>query len=68
MSQLSKHLQENPGADFVAAFIGALIVSAAVYAFDRQIAEKITEFAFFSLVTGVALQILALRRQARPSQ
>ena len=62
MSQLSKHLQENPGADFVVAFILALLIVALVYPLDGEIANKIASFAFLSLVAGVVLQVLALGR------
>jgi hypothetical protein len=64
-SQLSGRLRENPGADFIAAFILALIVVALVYPFDREVADKITNFAFLSLVAGVALQILGLRTERK---
>jgi hypothetical protein len=62
-SKLFRYLLENPGADFVAAFILALIVIAFVYPFDRDIAEKVANFAFFSLVAGVVLQALSLGRK-----
>ena len=61
--ELSRYLQENPGADFVAAFIVSLIVIALVYPFSRDIAEKIASFAFFSLVAGVILQALSMGRR-----
>ena len=66
MSQLSKYLQENPGADFVVAFILALLIVALVYPLDRDIADKIVSFAFFSLVSGVVLQVLTLRQKDAP--
>ena len=68
-SKLTGYLLENPGADFVAAFILALIVVAFVYPFDRYIADRVANFAFFSLVAGVVLQVLALRRkEAQPDE
>ena len=67
--KLSRYLLENPGADFIAAFILALIVIAFIYPFHREIAEKVANFAFFSLVAGVVLQVLALRRkEAQPDE
>ncbi len=62
-SKISRHLRENPGADFVAAFIIALIIIALVYLFDVEIANELANFAFFTLVAGVVLQILALWRE-----
>ena len=64
-SRFSLHIRENPGADFIAAFIVALIIVAFVYSFDKDIANELTNFAFFSLVAGVILQALALRRDKK---
>jgi hypothetical protein len=64
-SQLSGRLRENPGADFVVAFILALLIVAFAYPLDRDIADKIANFAFLSLVAGVALQILGLRTERK---
>ena len=61
-SRISLYIRENPGADFFAAFIVALIIVAFIYSFDEDIANELTNFAFFSLVAGVILQALALRR------
>ena len=60
-------MRENPGADFIAAFIAALILVAFIYPFVPDIANEIVNFAFFSLVAGVILQILSLRRSSKPS-
>ena len=60
-SRISLYIRENPGADFIAAFIVALIIVAFLYSFDETIANELTNFAFFSLVAGVILQALALR-------
>lgn len=61
-SRISGYVRENPGADFIVAFIVALIIVAFVYPFDADIANELINFAFFSLVAGVILQVLALRR------
>ena len=66
-SRFSLYIRENPGADFIAAFIVALIIVAFVYSFDKDIANELTNFAFFSLVAGVILQALALRRDKEDS-
>lgn len=47
----------------MAAFIVSLIVIALVYPFSNDIANKIANFAFFSLVAGVILQVLSLDRK-----
>ena len=62
-SRISLYIRENPGADFIAAFIVALIIVAFIYPFAEDIANELTNFAFFSLVVGVILQALALRRK-----
>jgi len=64
MSQLSKRLRENPGADFLVAFILALLVVAVVYPLDRDIVDKIASFSFVSLVAGVVLQVLAQKSES----
>jgi hypothetical protein len=65
-SRVSDYLRENPGADFIAAFIIALVLAALIYPFGPDIANEIVNFAFFSLVAGVILQILSLRRSNKP--
>lgn len=66
-SRISLYIRENPGADFIAAFIVALIIVALIYPFAEDIANELTNFAFFSLVAGVILQALALRRDKEDS-
>jgi hypothetical protein len=58
-------IRENPGADFIAAFIITLIIVALIYPITKDIANELTNFAFFSLVAGVILQALALRRDKK---
>jgi Na+/H+-dicarboxylate symporter len=62
-SGLPRYLAENPGADFVAAFILALVFVAFIYPFSKDIAEKIMNVAFFSLIVGVILQVLSFKRR-----
>jgi hypothetical protein len=66
-SRISLYIRENPGADFIAAFIIMLLIVACVYPYDPDIADELTNFAFFSLVAGVILQVLALRRNKEDS-
>jgi predicted ABC-type exoprotein transport system permease subunit len=66
-SRISLYIRENPGADFIAAFIVALIIVALIYPFTADIANELTNFAFFSLIAGVILQALALRRKKEDS-
>lgn len=63
--RISRYLHENPGADFIAAFIITLIIVALIYPFAADIANELTNFAFFSLVAGVILQTLTLRRNKK---
>ena len=63
VSRISLYLRDNPGADFIAAFIITLIIVALIYPYTEDIANELTNFAFFSLVAGVILQALSLRRK-----
>jgi len=63
-SRVSDYLRENPGGDFIIAFIVALMVVAVIYPFAPDVANEIVNFAFFSLVAGVALQILSSQRKS----
>ena len=67
-SRISSYIRENPGADFIAAFIVTLIIVALIYPFTEDIANELTNFAFFSLVAGVILQVLALRNRREKSE
>jgi len=62
-SRISRYVRENPGADFILAFIITLIIVALIYPFAEDIANELTNFGFFSLVAGVILQVLALRNR-----
>ena len=59
-SRFLRYTLENPGADFVAAFIVALIIVAIIYPLNQDMANEIMNFAFFSLIIGVVLQVIAL--------
>jgi len=67
-STVSGYLRENPGADFIVAFLITLIIAAFIYPFTEDIANELTNFAFFSLLAGVILQALALRRSNKNSE
>lgn len=66
-SRVRLYIQDNPGADFITAFILVLIIVAFIYPFDQDIANGLTDFAFFSLIAGVILQVLALLRNKKDS-
>jgi len=66
-SGIRLYLRDNPGADFIAAFVVALIIAAFIYPFDQDIANGLTYFAFFSLLVGVVLQALTLRGDKKDS-
>ena len=66
-SRISRYIRENPGADFIAAFLITLIIVALIYPITENIANELTNFAFFSLVAGVILQFLTLRRIKKTS-
>jgi len=56
-------LRENPGAVFILLFILSLIAAAAIYPYDRHFAEELGPYAFYFLVVGVVLQVIAIARQ-----
>ena len=66
-SKVVRFLRENPGADFIAAFLVALTLVAFIYPFDQVVANQIVDFAFFSLIAGIILEILIRRRGIRPN-
>ena len=62
---ISHYLRENPGADFIAAFIVALIAATIVNFYDRDLANEYAMLAFFSLVASVILQTLTMRSRKK---
>jgi hypothetical protein len=62
------YLKENPGAVFILVFILALIVIAVIYSYDRALADELATNAFYFLVVGVLLQVVAVARQKHADQ
>jgi len=64
---IKKYLKENPGAPFIIAFIAMLITCSILVAYKRiSSANKLAIYAFYSLVIGVALQLIAsIRHKSR---
>jgi len=67
-SKISRYILQNPGGDFVAASIATLILVAFIYPFAEDIANEIVTFALVSLIAGVILQVLTLRRHEHDSK
>ena len=65
IGRVPSYVKENPGAFFILVFILALIVIAVIYTYDRALADELATNAFYFLVVGVLLQVVALARQKR---
>jgi uncharacterized membrane protein len=61
-SGITRYLRKNPGADFIVSFLLALMIVAFVYHFDRGLASEFANLALVSLMAGIILQGLSLRR------
>ena len=57
------YFKENLGAPFIIGFM-TLLTSAAIYLSlgDEAFAEKLAEYAYYSLVIGVILQLISLKK------
>jgi predicted ABC-type exoprotein transport system permease subunit len=66
-SRISAYIRENPGSDFIVAFMIAMLLVALVFPFDQDMANELANLAFFTLVAGVILQALALRHRKEDS-
>jgi len=62
------YVRENPGAVFILVFILALIVIAGIYTYNKDLADELATNAFYFLVVGVLLQVIALARQKRTDE
>jgi hypothetical protein len=65
LGKVPTYLKENPGAPFILVFILALVVIAIIYSYDRALADELATNAFYFLVVGVLLQVIAVARQKR---
>jgi glycerol uptake facilitator-like aquaporin len=61
-SWIVRYLRKNPGADFIASFLVALILVAFVHPLGEEPAKQFANLAFVSLIAGIALQGLSLTR------
>jgi len=68
IGRVPSYVKENPGAFFILVFILALIVIAVIYTYDRALADELATNAFYFLVVGVLLQVVALARQKRSEE
>jgi hypothetical protein len=68
VGRVPPYLKENPGAIFILVFILALIVIAVIYSRDRALADELATNAFYFLVVGVLLQLVAVARQKHTDQ
>jgi len=68
IGRVPSYVKENPGAFFILVFILALIVIAVIYTYDRALADELATNAFYFLVVGVLLQVIALARQKRSDE
>jgi len=68
IGRVPPYLKENPGAIFILVFILALIVIAVIYPYDRALADELATNAFYFLVLGVLLQVVAVARERRTEQ
>ncbi|MHA1594146.1 MAG: hypothetical protein ACTSXX_05315 [Candidatus Baldrarchaeia archaeon] len=65
-SSLIRYFKENLGAPFVMAFMALLITAAVFLAVgDEDFANTLAVYAYYNLVIGVVLQLVALVRSER---
>jgi hypothetical protein len=66
VNQLKNYFKANPGTPFILAFMILLLSAAALLATGRpNDANNIADYAFYSLVLGIAIQIVATIRESR---
>jgi hypothetical protein len=66
LNQLKDYFKTNPGTPFILAFMILLISAATLLAIGRQKeADNIANYAFYSLVLGIAIQVIVTIRESR---
>jgi hypothetical protein len=66
LNQQKDYFKANPGTPFVVAFMILLLSAAALLAIDRpNEADNVANYAFYSLVLGIAIQVIVTIRESR---
>ncbi|GEM_PF-5849317 len=61
-----EEFKENPGRPFIIAFMILLIIAAIFLALGNEfLANKFAEYAYYNLVLGVVLQLIAIIKEER---
>jgi hypothetical protein len=66
VNQLKDYVKANPGTPFVLAFMILLLSAAALLAIGRpNDADNVANYAFYSLVLGITIQVIVTTRESR---
>ena len=66
LNQLNNYFKANPGTPFILFFMILLLSAAALLAIGRpNDADSIANYAFYSLVLGIAIQVAVTIRESR---
>jgi len=66
IGKLKSYIKENPGAPFIIGFIILLVAAAIALAVNMEgTANTLAEYAYYSLVIGVLLQIAVLIKERK---
>jgi hypothetical protein len=66
LNQLKNYLKANPGTPFIVAFMILLLSAAALLTTGRSNdADNFANYAFYSLVLGIAIQVGVVLRESR---
>ena len=64
--QLKNYFKANPGTPFILAFMTLLLSAAALLAIGRPSdADNVANYAFYSLVLGISIQVIVTIRESR---
>ncbi len=64
LKNMPTFLIENPGTPFIAAFVFLLLASAVYFSAGNQnLANVLSEYAYYAILIGVVLQAISLRRK-----
>jgi hypothetical protein len=66
VNQLKDYFKANPGTPFILGFMILLLSAAALLAISRpNDADNVANYAFYSLVLGIAIQVIVTIRESR---
>jgi hypothetical protein len=66
LNQLKGYFKANPGTPFILAFMILLLSAAALLTTGRpNEADNVANYAFYSLVLGIAIQVIVTIRESR---